>query len=684
MAVLLGIDTGGTYTDAVLYDDERREVLRTGKALTTKHDLALGIDEALESILADGAEEMVSFVCVSTTLATNTIVEGQGNPVCLILVGQGPETLARAGLGEALGPDPVVHVAGGHTVMGEPQCALDSDAVREAVERHASDVSAFAVAGYFATRNATHEVAVRELVREATDLPVTCSHELSSRLDAPKRALTTVLNARLIGLLRDLVRAVEEQLRRRAIAAPLMVVKGDGSIVSAATAMEKPVETILSGPAASVVGAHHLSGLDRAVVADIGGTTTDLALIEEGRPRLNPKGAVVGGWRTMVEAVDVNVVGLGGDSEVRVKTAGTGYDAPFLLGPRRAVPLSLLASTHPDVLPVLEAEARNPRTTPRQGCFALLLRDPEAAGVRLGRHDAAMLSRLREGPLHLMGIEDDYIGRRALDRLVERGFAVCAGLTPSDAAHLLGHQAQWSCEAARLGAEIWRGKIRAAGWEDFGTAEDLAAGVHRQAVRQAAAAVAATALTSEDGEAAPQSGFFDRALRDRRSGEILRYRLELDCPVVAVGAGAQTYFPPVGPWLSTHVEIPLHAGVCNAVGAVVGSVVQRATVLVSLAHGERFRVHLRDGFLDFTDLDAALEKAASAARDEAQAAAHAAGAAYAAVTVRHDDVRARVDGEEMFVECRVVAQAVGRPATAPAAGPARPAPIPGAGSGYGG
>src|SRR5690606_13092405 len=114
----------------------------------------------------------------------------------------------------------------------------------------------------------------------------TMSHELSARLGGPRRALTTLLNARLIAMIDRLVAATEGFLAARGIAAPLMVVRGDGALVSAAFARLRPIETILSGPAASLVGARHLTGLDAAVVSDIGGTTTDVAVLDRGRPPL--------------------------------------------------------------------------------------------------------------------------------------------------------------------------------------------------------------------------------------------------------------------------------------------------------------------------------------------------------------------------------------------------------------
>ena len=221
MAILLGIDTGGTYTDAALYDDTSGEILAAEKALTTRADLSLGVAAALDSALASGTPE-INLVSLSTTLATNALVEGQGAPVGLILIGQGPAALARAGLGEALGGAPSVFLSGGHNAAGEPVAPLDLDTLQASVEGLAARVDGFAVAGEFATRNPAHEIAARDCLRELTGLPVSCSHELSSRLDAPRRALTTLLNARLIPLLNRLILSVRGLMEARGLTAPLV------------------------------------------------------------------------------------------------------------------------------------------------------------------------------------------------------------------------------------------------------------------------------------------------------------------------------------------------------------------------------------------------------------------------------------------------------------------------------
>ena len=253
-------------------------------------------------------------------------------------------------LGTAIGKNPYVFIDGGHTPLGDEQSPLDIIAVQRAIDEHAPNVSAFAVAGYFSVRNASHEESVRNLILEKTDRPVTCAHELSSGLDAPRRALTAFLNAQLIPQLHQLIHSVDIMLQEKGIKAPVMVVKGDGSLISAQTALERPVETILSGPAASVIGANFLSGLKDFIISDIGGTTTDVAIVKNGWPDINEKGAMIGEHRTMVKAIDMQTIGLGGDSEIAVDHKGA-----VVLQANRVVPVSLIGQKWPSVKKALQA-----------------------------------------------------------------------------------------------------------------------------------------------------------------------------------------------------------------------------------------------------------------------------------------------------------------------------------------
>lgn len=668
MALLLGIDTGGTYTDAVLFDEGPRTVIASAKSLTTKHDLSVCVSLATKAVLEKAGIEdrgAIKLVSLSTTLATNAIVEQHGFPIGLVMIGQPTSALDRAGLREALGSDPVLFVAGGHRTDGREQEAFDAAALREKLESIKGKASAFAICGFFAVRNPEHEIAAREIIRAETGAPVTCGHELSSGLDAPRRALTALLNARLIPLLQQLIQAVDGMLTTEGIAAPLMVVKGDGSLINAETALTRPVETILSGPAASVVGAQFLSGLGDVAVSDIGGTTTDIAVLEGGRPVLSPDGATVGGYRTMVEAIDVHTVGLGGDSEVRLND-----EKELRVGPRRVVPLSLLARDHGFVVPKLEAQLARAWPKDHDGRFAMRLREPKDGPGALSRNEKALWEKLAEGPMAL----EDLLAARApeqpLRRLVDRGLVIYSAFTPSDAAHVLGLHGDWSAEAARLGAALWARSERRPGHPVAPDAKTMAYLVLGLVTLQSGEAIVEAASTPEQREELKSRGA-RRLLRAAlaappdESGEALppvSYRLTLNRPLVGIGAPAETYYPEIARRLNTELCVPQHADVCNAVGAVAGGVSQTVTILITSPTEGLYRVHAQDGLHDFGELEPATAKALELARAQAETMALDAGAGDIEIDTSRNDRVATVAGSyEVFVESTVTATAFGRP-----------------------
>jgi N-methylhydantoinase A/oxoprolinase/acetone carboxylase beta subunit len=668
MVRLLGIDTGGTYTDAVILD-EMLGVVATAKALTTKHDLAIGVRGAVERVLAADAEAErggggIGLVSLSTTLATNALVERHGRPVCLLAIGLGPAALQRAGLGAALGGDPVAFVAGGHGASGDVAVALDAAAVESAVAAHASRVSAFAVAATFAVRNPAHECQARDIIRATSGLPVTCSHEMSRNLDAPRRALTAVLNARLIPLLQELILAVRGLMEEKAIAAPLMVIKGDGSMIAAEVALVRPIETILSGPAASVVGARYLAGGEDGVVSDIGGTTTDIAVLRDGHPVLDPDGARVGGWRTMVEAIAVSTAGIGGDSETRLDEVDG-----LMVGPRRAMPLSLLAAEHPNVVRVLEEQLETEQSDPLDGRFALRLRP--LGGAALSRAEQEVWDALAGGPVAQRGLLTRMIGERAFARLVDQGLAISAAFTPSDAAHVLGIHTAWSRRAAALGAALWARRPAAPGWRFSGDETDFSRLVlDRLAVQTGRALVAAT-LADDAPADAPRDRGLGRYLLDLGLGApgaagakapLLQVALTLGRPLIGIGAPAEAYYPDVARRLHTQLVVPPHAEVANAVGAVASGVVQTVEILITAPTDGVYRVHLGHGISDHPDLERAAWQAESEARRTAVDRARNAGAGSIQVSVqRRDVITPGPGGHQTFIESRVTATAAGRP-----------------------
>ncbi len=514
MSLSLGIDTGGTYTDAVIHD-AARGVIAKAKALTTRHDLSIGLGEAMAAVIATGdiRTQDIGLVSISTTLATNALVEGQGGRIALVMIGFGETDLDKAGLRDALGGDPVVFVPGGHDAHGRA-ALLDLSALETVLDDLATEVSAFAIAGYFAVRNPEHEIAARDLIRAKTGLPVTASHELSAKLDGPRRALTTVLNARLISMIDRLIDAADSRMAASGIDAPLMVVRGDGSLVSAAFARQRPIETILSGPAASLVGARHLADVDDAIVSDIGGTTTDIAILDGGQPRIDPQGATVGGYRTMVDAVAMRTFGLGGDSEVAIEDGA--LRPAIRLGPRRLVPLSLLAHLHGEtVIRDLDRQQRATIPVRNEGRFALRAGVPDRLAAGLTRSESDLFSRLTDAPQPLDKLLSANSELATLSRLAARGLVMVSGFTPSDAQHVLGRFNHWNTQAAALGAALFARKKDGYGNPLAGDAETISARVVDRLIRLSAERVLETAFVEDGLDGAASGGFGAGAARAR-------------------------------------------------------------------------------------------------------------------------------------------------------------------------
>lgn len=665
--IWIGLDTGGTFTDAVALDGERR-VIASAKSLTTHWDLSIGLGGAIRAVLQKLPQgtrrEHISLVSVSTTLATNAVVENRFSPICTILIGFDDQMVERSGL-KREGSGVIVRVNGGHDATGQEAEPLDEEAVDAAVREHAADVEAFAVAALLSVRNPEHERRARDRIRAISSKPVTCSHEVTSQLDAPKRALTAALNARLTPQIRHLIESLRHVLEAESIAAPLMVVKGDGTLMRSEVALEYPVETVLSGPAASVVGAGFLSGLDNFAVSDMGGTTTDVALVIGGRPVIRPDGAVIGGWRTMVEAIDVHTCGLGGDGEVHINR-----DGRLSVGPRKAMPLSLLAHQFPDVLIELRQLSNSDRPPPFATLFAFRNpgRDP---GDSLDRLEQRVWEALTDRPRKLSDIARTNQGADAIRRLVDRGHATLAGFTPSDAMHVLGRQDGWNVEAARLGATIIAIEERnAIARKGADSPESICERTYQHVIREAARVVLECALAEDPGIEAKQGRWgalgplIDELVAGRPFSKLVDAQLRLATPLIAIGAPAAAYYPEVAKRLQAELVLPEHAAVCNAVGAVAGVVSETFDILVNQPSFKVFRVHDPAGIRDYGEPEPAIEDAKRVSRELALAAARRAGANDPHVETSVFERRADSgSGLDYLAEATVRSRATGRPAT---------------------
>jgi len=675
MNIALGIDTGGTYTDAVLADHQNGKIYAGTKSLTTRYDLSVGIKKAINGVFADQAHTVlpknVNLVALSTTLATNSIVEGHGNPICLLLIGYDKSLIINNGFEDELVTKKIEYLVGGHDTLGNELCPLDEVAVKKAILKHKDYVDAFAISGFFGVLNSSHELRVKEMVRELTkndagvSLPVTCGHELTSNLNSVRRATTVALNATLIPLLQELMLDVSSTLEQHGIDAPLMVVKGDGSLMKADWAMQRPVETILSGPAASVVGAYHLARKGDVWVVDMGGTTTDIASLSEGHPRINPKGAMVGKFRTMVEAIDVHTAGLGGDSHVQVLYKQSDLIDWVSIGPYRVIPLCILADQYPEIILELQLQLSDEYKDIYAEQFVMLNRKAE---YQIPGEDLLLISQLEKGPKLITNLREaiesnNFFIAKQLDKLRAKRLILQSGFTPTDALHVLGKMPGSNNKASRLGAEILAKKA------------GLSVELFCQKIISNVSDLISTELVnkvlcdevSEPGWKKESAAFnmLQMGLGNKKT-KSLDIKFTLNKPIVAVGAPVEAYFPKSARQLNTDLVIPKYAEIANAIGALSGGVLQQKRVKISPLDGVElgYRVHLPDGVYDFENLEKGVSFAYDNMIEYIRKQADLVGADHVEVKMDRNDQIAVIGiggGAELFLGSDLIFTATGRP-----------------------
>lgn len=331
---IAGIDVGGTNTDAALIKDDM--VVATGKVPTNHENLVESTAAALEAILADYQGSAPMELHLSTTLSTNTIIEGRGDPTAVLAMPGPGMRIEELNLGF-----PVHILSGSVDHRGREVAGIAACEVHEALgAAQEAGMAALAVVGKFSHRNPTHELQIEALVKEANrDFGhITLGHRLSGRPNFPRRLATSYLNAGVAGQQALFVEMVKKLMIRGRNIGKVFLLKADGGTMTLDDSLARPVETILSGPAASLMGAQALTKYPEgnAVIVDIGGTTTDISIQVAGEPVFERQGAEIAGHKTLVPALFARSIGLGGDSEVRVISSQDDGPGRLQIGPKRA------------------------------------------------------------------------------------------------------------------------------------------------------------------------------------------------------------------------------------------------------------------------------------------------------------------------------------------------------------
>ena len=662
----IGIDTGGTFTDIVLFDLAAGRLVRKAKTPTTHGDYAVCIGKAFEAIAATPAEvAALKRVALSTTLATNSVAENRVHPAALVIE---PGDVR-------LPPDFNPYLAVLRSQIGfdvEEVVAVSEPEVLEKTRALAEAVDSFAVSGYASTRNPGHERQVAALLRRAYGKPVVLGSELTHRLNFMQRAQAAALNAGLLPVILEWIEAVKLILARHGIACPLYIVKGDGSLMEEQEAVQRPVQTLFSGPAASLQGGVVLSREANAVVVDVGGTTTDIGRVRGGRALLKAGGILINNRQIAVDGLDIATFGLAGDS--RLRRLG---ESRYRFVNERALPFCRARERYPTLsVDALEAELEERWHFGDLELIELVALDE----LRVGRADAVALperqrwvvERLRSGPQRLQALAQAWDTERgaghsrggraiaassggsssdgggsgsggsgggamgnggvaeAVQELLRKRLAVRIALTPTDVACAQGRASGFAAADARRAVALY------ARMADQPAAEFLRR--LAEVVRVQATGLLAGFLAGFDPPLDPDSPTLERLVDlllasgagDAREGGGFppsapgaTLALDPNCPVVLVGAGAPVLYADAPASLRRRMVSPEHGDVANALGAITTRFLLREGVTIEPVKRGGVELYDHHGKRFFSSLAAAQSDARALLKERLEARARA-------------------------------------------------------------
>ena len=668
--ISIGIDTGGTYTDAVAIDLETGKVLAKGKAQTTKEDLAIGIAEAM-SCLPDDMLRAADTLTISTTLATNACVENKGGRAKLVLVGTTDEVLQKVDGAKKFGmtKDSVLCVDSSSSFDGRVVDDPDWETLLDERGEWFADAEALSVAAVFAINNGgVSEKSAKAAFEKRYNVPVVAAHELASDLNVFERGATAMLNARLLPVIREFMDAVESTMVSKGITGRSMVVRSDGSLISHPLAQKRPVETILSGPAASVLGGHMLADAENSLIIDMGGTTTDISIVKNGVPKMASDGIRIGNWKTQVKGVYVDTFALGGDSVVRLEKD------ELTLHNRRVLPYCAAAVRWPEIIRGLETVLSAKKTCYRDFLeFLFIVKTPDDYS-RYSSFELNLLKALENGPrmIDSFTMDDDGVDKYRLnsEALEADGILMRCGLTPTDMMHIKGDYDTFDGKASELAARFFM-----RGMPEFRnkTIEDFADAVYDKVCKKLYENIVRILLADRyprhfgNGVDEQTARFIAESWDNREDGSILNISLNTPAALVGVGAPTHIFLHTVAEALGTKCIIPEHAEVANAVGAATADVAVTVRVEIypipAMGGNSGYTVHWPSGMASAPNIDEARKIALNAASEEAVKEARQRGALGELIVDAHLDTGEGAgvgEGSQMARGMAAIAYATGR------------------------
>ena len=662
MKIGIGIDTGGTYTDAVVYHFESKAILGTAKALTTKNDLSIGIVGAIDGLPAELVRH-ADMISLSTTLATNACVEDKGGQAKLIFFGGDRKVIDAHGGKYGLPPSEDMIIQESFTrFSGKIDREPDWEQFGRRLEEGFEQWDGVGIIEKNAMRNgAVVEKKAKAIFQKKLDIPVVCGHELFSELNCLQRGSSTLLNAGLFPVIQEFLTAVKKALALRHINGALVILRSDGSMMSEEFASLRPMETLLCGPAASAVGGARLTDSPNRIIVDMGGTTTDIALVKNGVPVTVTEGASVGKWKIFLDCLYVKTFGLGGDSAIHY------HGRKPCLEEYRVTPLCVAAQKYPAVLENLQKLDKRLHTHYLYEHY-MLVKDI-GGSARYTEAEKAFCGALKAKPL-LIAEAAEAVGRDIytlhVSRLVKDGVVQVCGLTPTDVMHVKGDFSRYCSEASLLGAEFAAHNMGL-------SVRDLCDWTYDEVKRKLYIHIVQALLENSD------AGYlkngvgkeierlilqnYERVKSGNRS-HLLSMAFGTEYALVGIGAPIPLFLEDVAQMLGAHSVIPTHHEVANALGAIAGGVSASHSVEIRPCNAAEgvlgYTVFGNHENLFFNTMEEAVYCAVSEAKEGAEAEAARRGAAGTlAVTsdIRRHEAEAR--NGAVYLGTTVTARAVG-------------------------
>ncbi|MFI3207008.1 MAG: hydantoinase/oxoprolinase family protein [Clostridia bacterium] len=607
----IGIDTGGTYTDALIYDFDSKKILAKTKTPTTKGHLELGIGKALDNLPSDLIKK-AKILSLSTTLATNACVENKGGKAQLVLIGTSQKTL------DWIDAKTLYGLNNADLFCIENKEEIDWDSLIENKKDWLKTAQSIAITELNATENGgvIEEIAKEKLSKEFK-VPYITGNELAMNLNIMERGATALLNAKLLPVIDEFMSAVKKALDSRDIDIKEMIVRSDGSLMPENIALNHPVKTILSGPAASVIGSRALTNSNDSLIVDMGGTTTDISIVQNGNPAMTD-GIRIGNFKTQVKGVFIDTFGLGGDSRITLKN-----NKP-VLGTRRVQPLCMAAIENPQIKDELREllDSIKISETPLYE-FLYLIREPKNLSY-YNEFEIDLIEKLKEKPLMLGSEKIDLYKLSRNTKLEDEGIIMRAGLTPTDIMHIKGDFDMHDKEASLLALRYFQ-KVMS-GFED--TQEDTTklCDIIYDLVSQKLYENIIRIMLLNKNPKLFKNGFDNQILslitqtwKENTAKEYFALNFNTKAKLIGIGAPTHIFLPKVAKVIGTDYIIPEHAEVANAFGAIVADISAEVKIDIAPIHDAvgiiGYNVYSQKGTETFITVEEAEEHAKNIAKE---------------------------------------------------------------------